>query len=69
MEGIERVQYHAALAITGSWRGSNQNKLYEELGWESLADRRWARRLIQMYKIHNNLTPTYVKSNISQFRG
>ena len=57
MEGIEKVQYHAALAITGCWRGSNQNSLYEELGWESLSDRRWSRRLIQLYKICNNLTP------------
>ena len=69
MEGIERVQYHAALAITGCWRGSSQIKLYEELGWESLADRRWARRLIQMFKIHNNLTPLYLRDNLLQFRG
>ena len=67
MEGIERIQYHAALAITGCWRGSNQNKLYEELGWETLSDRRWARRLMQMYKIHNNLTPKYLKNNLPQF--
>ena len=44
MERIERVQYHAGLAITGYWRGSNQNKIYEELGWESLFDRRWYKR-------------------------
>ena len=42
MEKIERVQYHSALAITGCWKGSNQNNLYEELGWESLSDRRWS---------------------------
>ena len=41
MEVIERVQYRAALAITGSWLGSNRNKVFEELGWESLSDRRW----------------------------
>ena len=40
MEYIEKVQYHAALAITGTWQGSNRNKLYDELGWESLSDRR-----------------------------
>ena len=28
---IERTQYQAALAITGAWKGSNRNKLYEEL--------------------------------------
>ena len=55
MEKLERVQYNAALAITGTWRGINRSKLYEELGWESLNDRRWSRRLIQFCKIHNNL--------------
>ena len=29
MESIERTQYQAALAITGTWRGSSRNKLYE----------------------------------------
>ena len=69
MEGIEKVQYHAALAITGCWRGSNQNSLYEELGWESLSDRRWSRRLIQLYKISNNLTPDYLENRLPSFQG
>ena len=29
--------YNQALAITGCWQGSNRNKLYEVLGWESLS--------------------------------
>ena len=41
MEELEKVQYQAAIAITGVWQGSNRSKLYEELGWESLSDRRW----------------------------
>ena len=32
MEKVERVQYFAALAITGAWHGSSRSKLYEELG-------------------------------------
>ena len=68
MESIERIQYHAALAITGTWQGSSRTKLYEELGWESLTDRRWLRRLIQFYKIHNNMTPQYLKNNIPPTR-
>ena len=36
MGRIENIQYQAALAITGTWQGSSKNKLYEELGWESL---------------------------------
>ena len=60
MEKLERVQYNSALAITGTWRGTNRSKLYEELGWESLNDRRCSRRLIQFYKIHNDLSPGYL---------
>ena len=39
MEKVERIQYQAALAITGAWPGSNRSKLNEELGWETLSDR------------------------------
>ena len=35
METVEPTQYQAALAITGTWEGSNRSKLYEELGWET----------------------------------
>ena len=42
---IERVQYNAALAITGAIKGTSQLKLYKELGFESLKFRRWFRRL------------------------
>ena len=41
METVERTQYQAALAITGACGDFNRSKLYEELGWESLSDRRW----------------------------
>ena len=42
---IERVQYNAALAITGAIKGTSQLKTYKELGLESLKFRRWFRRL------------------------
>ena len=41
---IETVQYNAALAITGAIRGTSREKLYQELGFEHLSDRRWSRR-------------------------
>ena len=37
---IERIQYNAPLAITGAIKGTFQNKLYSELGFESLKFRR-----------------------------
>ena len=61
MEKLESVQYSAALAVTGTWRGTSREKLYAELGWESLSSRRWSRRLILFYKIMNNLTPPVYK--------
>ena len=52
MNAIEKIQYQAALAITGTWKGTNLDKVYEQLGWESLTDRRWFRRLTYFYKIY-----------------
>ena len=31
MNRIERLQYQAALAVTGAWQGTNTDKIYEEL--------------------------------------
>ena len=64
MEKLESVQYSAALAVTGTWRGASREKLYTELGWESLSSRRWSRRLTLFYKIVNDLTPVYTKDPI-----
>ena len=33
---MESVQYNAALAITGASKGTSQEKLYKELGLESI---------------------------------
>ena len=32
---LERIQYSAALAVSGAWSGTNIDSHYEELGWES----------------------------------
>ena len=42
-EKLESVQYKAALAITVAIQGSSREKLYQELGLESLKSRRWYR--------------------------
>ena len=47
----ERVQYNAALAITGAIRGTSKTKLHNELGLESFKFCRWMRRLCMFYKI------------------
>ena len=66
MEKVERTQYQAALAITGTWQGSNRIKLYEELGWETLSDRRWCRRIFQIHNIENHMTPSYLRDKLPQ---
>ena len=68
MQSLESTQYQAALAVSGAWKGSSTTKLYEELGRESLSDRRWPRRLCQFFKIQNELTPSYLKEPIPQPR-
>ena len=48
---IESVQYNATLAINGAIRGTSKEKLYQELGLESLQDRRWLRRMSYSTKL------------------
>ena len=59
-EKIESVQYKAALAITGAIHGTSRDKIYEELGLESLKSRRWYKRLTYMFKIMRNDAPDYL---------
>ena len=67
MEKVERIQYQAALAITGTWQGSNRANLYEELGWETLSDRRSCMRILHTNKItclhppSDNITPSSLR--------
>ena len=37
---IESIQYNVGLAITGAIRGTSNEKLYQELSFESLQSRR-----------------------------
>ena len=57
---IENVQYNAALAITGAIKGTSKEKLCQELGLESLKDRRWLRRMSYLYKIISTKLPPYL---------
>ena len=57
---LESLQYNACLAITGAIRGSSREKLYQELGFESLQQRRWYRKLRSFYKIFRNKSPRYL---------
>ena len=47
---LESIQYNAAIAITGAIRGTSSEKLFQELGLESLKPRRWLRKLCSFTK-------------------
>ena len=57
---LESIQYNVSLAITGAIRGTSREKIYHELGLESLKNRRWYRKLTTFYKIWTNKAPLYL---------
>ena len=57
---MDSIQYNAALAITGTVRGTSREKLYQELGLESLRKRRWYRKLCYFSKIFKGQSPEYL---------
>ena len=59
-QNIESIQYNATLASTGAIRGTSREKLYQELGFESLQQRRWYRKLYCLFKIIKNQSPSYL---------
>ena len=61
---LESIQYNAALALTGAIRGSSGEKLYLELGLESLQVQRWYRKLYCFYKIFNKQASGYLNELI-----
>ena len=54
---IDSIQYNAALVITGAISGTSREKLYHELGFESLASRRWYHKLGFFYKVFKTQSP------------
>ena len=59
MKKLESVQYNAALIVSGCCKGTSMDKIYTELGCESLDDRR--NYLVSIAR-SNNLTPKYIVS-------
>ena len=61
---LEQTQYSAALAVTGTWRGTSRQRLYDELGWEDLYSRRRYRRLCHFYNLRLTRSPEYLFAEI-----
>ena len=53
------IQYKTALAITIAIKQTSIDRLYKELGLESLSDRRWSCRPFFFHKIIQRLLPSY----------
>ena len=64
---LESAQYKAALAITGAIQGTSRDKIYQELGLESLKSRRWHKRLSCMFKILNERVPNYLMNLVPKY--
>ena len=64
MNTLESVQYKAGLIVAGCWKGTSKIKLFKELGWESLSERRKFHRLTLYFKILNKETPSYLSEYI-----
>ena len=65
---MEPIQYNAALAITGAIRGCSREKLYQELGLESLQQQRWYRKLCYLFKLAKSKSPKYLFNKIPTVR-
>ena len=59
-EKLESMHYKAALAIAGAKEGISRDKIYQELGLESLKSRRWYERLSCMFKIMKQKAPKII---------
>ena len=65
---IESVLYNATLVITGAIREISKEKLYQELGFESLKGRLWLRQLCYLCKIVSTKQPAYLYDLIPPFQ-
>ena len=63
---LEKIQNEAARIATGTTKLVSLNVLYKEIGWDSLEKRRTDHKLILLYKMQTNMTPSYL-SNFTTF--
>ena len=61
---IENVQRRAAILCTGAMRRSNSALLMEEVGWDSLKNRRTISKLIFFFKLCNGQGPPHLQGTL-----
>lgn len=57
---LERIQYNSVLAITGSIRSTARDKIFKDLGVETLQSRRKLNPLCTFHKIKTTGLPLYL---------
>ena len=57
---LESIQYNAAIATTGTTKRTLLEKLFQDLGLETLKSRRWFRKLYLFYEIFHSNSPGYL---------
>ncbi|XP_052763148.1 uncharacterized protein LOC128205494 [Mya arenaria] len=57
---LDKIQHEAARIVTGATKLVSIDKLYSDLNWQPLSDRRTNHKLIFMFKIKSNISPTYL---------
>ena len=57
---IESIHYQAARIVSGAWKGSSMDRLYKNLGWESMQNRRTMRKLSLLHETLQNKSPNYL---------
>ena len=65
---LDSIQYNAALAIRGTIRATSTEKLYNELGLETLEKKRWYGKLCCFLKIFRYKCPKYLFNTIPTSR-
>ena len=63
---LESIQYNACLAITGAVQGTSKEKLYLELGLETLKIQGWYGKLGMFYKIYKKATNIFLKQYLKK---
>ena len=61
------VQYHASLVFTRAIKGTSRGRIYQELGLESLVNRKWSRKPSFFQKIIMGLLPSSPVSYLNYF--
>lgn len=66
INALEKIQLECARIVTGATKLVSLEKLYREVGWEPLYERRQKHKLYLFYKMRNNLSPTYLSDLVPE---